>query len=295
MSVVGVGVLQAALEAQGAPALVLSGKHALALTSAARDMLTEFFDYPPAPAAPPLSQPVLDFAAVVLDAKGASLTTEVSASEGRKMKMTGAAHTDAATGQSLVILTLEKVLRRWDMFMDPKVGSVVFIHLGLHNNSDASAHSTGIACSRRIGRISSMWASGATPRKSKTCSSSRSTTPPHALWVSVTRANSFPERATSSWGTGGRRRTASRGRRRCGGRAARATPSNGTPSVASYAHRYVCHPLVSVHQRLCGWNGSFVLIMCHYITGNLPSAGHRVPRPRRQQPVPHHRHRRGCH
>lgn len=129
MSVVGVGVLQAALEAQGAPALVLSGDKALALTPGARDILTEFFDYPPAPAAPPLSQPVLDFAALVLDAKGASLTKEVSATHGRKMKMTGAAHTDAATGRLLVILTLEKVLRRWDMFMDPKVGSVTFLHL----------------------------------------------------------------------------------------------------------------------------------------------------------------------
>lgn len=117
MCALSAGLLRAALELQGAPLLVVSNATVLVATSHALAVLREVFPrWTPDELAPP--EAVLRFAADVAEA--GARTAEVT--EGDKvMKMSGTRFQDTGARDAFAILTLERVLRPWDMVVDEKV------------------------------------------------------------------------------------------------------------------------------------------------------------------------------
>lgn len=121
MARVSVGLLQAALAAQQAALAVVSPDGQVIAAGPARRL----FDALSAPAAchpGALPDALVAFAAAVArEVSARELEAQLMTSSGRAIRVRGTAYCEDGGAEASVILSLEEVLRPWDMVVDAKV------------------------------------------------------------------------------------------------------------------------------------------------------------------------------
>lgn len=142
MVLIGSGLLQAALEARSAPALVVvCGREVIANSASCRSLLEGVS------VSTELPHDLKAFANVVCNSEAQA--TELSIGR-KKIQMSGAPYTDAETGKTFAIISLEVLQSSWDQVADREVQRLLYLAHATRANRAGTRSSCGSGPSRSM-------------------------------------------------------------------------------------------------------------------------------------------------